>query len=73
MLSRSTNLCEVRIVIAPDSFTGTLTAAQAALAIKTGWEKTTKADFFLAPMSDGGLGLLMPSNLALAEIKVIIK
>jgi glycerate 2-kinase len=58
MLSRSTNLCEVRIVIAPDSFTGTLTAAQAALAIKTGWEKTTKADFFLAPMSDGGPGFI---------------
>jgi glycerate kinase len=48
----------VRIVIAPDSFTGTLTAAQAALAIKTGWEKTSKADFFLAPMSDGGPGFI---------------
>lgn len=58
MVSRSTNLCEVRIVIAPDSFTGTLTAAQAALAIKTGWEKTNKADFYLAPMSDGGPGFI---------------
>lgn len=57
-MSRSTNLCEVRIVIAPDSFTGTLSAAQAALAIKTGWEKTTKADFYLAPMSDGGPGFI---------------
>ena len=57
-MSCSTNVREVRIVIAPDSFTGTLTAAQAALAIKTGWEKTSKADFFLAPMSDGGPGFI---------------
>ena len=58
MFSCFTKVCEVRIVIAPDSFTGTLTAAQAALAIKTGWEKTSKDDFFLAPMSDGGPGFL---------------
>ena len=48
----------MRIVIAPDCFTGTLTAAEAALAIKTGWEKNSKADFLLAPMSDGGPGFL---------------
>jgi glycerate kinase len=48
----------MRIVIAPDSFTSTLSAAQVALAIKTGWEKTAPAEFFLCPMSDGGPGFI---------------
>jgi glycerate 2-kinase len=52
----------MRIVIAPDCFTGTLSAAQAAQAIKTGWEKANPATFFLAPMSDGGPGFIDAIN-----------
>ncbi|MGA1449485.1 MAG: glycerate kinase, partial [Candidatus Nanopelagicales bacterium] len=47
----------MRIIIAPDSFTGTLTSEQAADAIFRGWQKTDPtAEFFLVPMSDGGPG-----------------
>jgi glycerate 2-kinase len=49
----------VRIIIAPDSFTGTLTAQEAAQAIYQGWQKSDpNADFLLHPMSDGGPGFL---------------
>jgi glycerate kinase len=49
----------VHVVIAPDSFTGTLTAAQAAEAIATGWRQTAPHDLVtLLPLSDGGPGFL---------------
>jgi glycerate 2-kinase len=49
----------MRVLVAPDCFTGTLTASQAAAAIAEGWLRTDaggSAD--LAPMSDGGPGFV---------------
>jgi len=49
----------VRVVIAPDKFAGTLSAAEAAAAIRAGWRRRAPADeLVLAPMSDGGPGFL---------------
>jgi len=49
----------VRVVIAPDSFGGTLTAAEAAEAIAAGWRDVAPADeLVLRPLSDGGPGFL---------------
>ncbi|WP_221586091.1 glycerate kinase [Microbacterium sp. G2-8] len=48
-----------RIVVAPDSFKGSITAADAAVAIAEGWVRTSPADSFaLRPMADGGEGTL---------------
>ncbi|WP_284196342.1 glycerate kinase [Chitinimonas prasina] len=48
-----------RIVIAPDSFKGTLSAAQAAHAMATGLSRIwPEADLHLHPMADGGEGTL---------------
>jgi glycerate 2-kinase len=49
----------VHVVIAPDSFTGTLTARQAAEAIAAGWRTAAPHDLLtLLPLSDGGPGFL---------------
>lgn len=49
----------MRVLIAPDCFTGTLTAAQAAEAMATGWGRQAPADdLTLRPLSDGGPGFL---------------
>ena len=46
-----------RVVIAPDSFKGTITAADAAAAIARGWlTADPAADIVLRPMADGGEG-----------------
>lgn len=48
-----------RILIAPDSFKGTLTAAEAARAIAEGWRQARPADDLVRmPMADGGEGTL---------------
>lgn len=48
-----------RIVIAPDSFKGTATAADAAAALAAGWRSVRPADeLVLRPMADGGEGTL---------------
>lgn len=46
----------MRILVAPDSFGGTLTAQQAADALARGWDD--RDDLDLAPMSDGGPGFV---------------
>lgn len=46
----------MRILVAPDSFGGTLTAQQAADAVARGWGD--RDDLDLAPMSDGGPGFV---------------
>ena len=47
----------MRVLVAPDKFAGTLTAAEAAQAIVDGWRRTAPADeFTMLPMSDGGPG-----------------
>ena len=49
----------VHVVIAPDCFTGTLTATQAAEAMAAGWHDTAPQDTLtLLPLSDGGPGFL---------------
>ncbi len=51
--------CRVRIVVAPDSFKGTATAASVAEAIREGWLSVRPDDSVtLAPMADGGEGTL---------------
>lgn len=47
----------IRVLIAPDKFKGTLTAAQAARAIANGWRRARPADALdVFPISDGGDG-----------------
>lgn len=49
----------MRVLIAPDSFTGTLSAAQAAEAMADGWRRSAPGDdLTLLPLSDGGPGFL---------------
>ncbi|MEI7778898.1 MAG: glycerate kinase [Actinomycetes bacterium] len=49
----------MRIVVAPDEFTGTLSAVEAAAAISSGWLRTAPDDEVLElPVSDGGPGFV---------------
>lgn len=49
----------MRVLVAPDSFGDTLSAAQAAAAIAVGWVRGAAGDDVgLAPLSDGGPGLV---------------
>lgn len=49
----------MRVVIAPDSFGGTLSSAAAAAAMAEGWRRAhPDAEVVVVPMSDGGEGLL---------------
>ncbi|MER5641109.1 glycerate kinase [Kitasatospora sp. NPDC002227] len=49
----------MRVVLAPDSFKGTVTAADAARALADGWRSVRPADHLaLRPMADGGEGTL---------------
>jgi glycerate kinase len=49
----------VHVLIAPDCFTGTLSAPQAAAAIAEGWRRSAPHDeLTLVPLSDGGPGFL---------------
>lgn len=52
-------LAVMRVVIAPDGFGGTLSPAQASAAMAAGWRRVApEDDLDLAPMSDGGPGLV---------------
>ncbi len=49
----------MRVLVAPDKFRGTLTAAQASRAVEAGWLRTRPGDDLeLVPMADGGEGTL---------------
>ena len=49
----------MHVLIAPDCFTGTLTATQAAEAIAAGWRRKAPGDLLtLVPLSDGGPGFI---------------
>ncbi|MFI5953477.1 glycerate kinase [Cryptosporangium sp. NPDC051539] len=49
----------MRVLVAPDSFGGTLSAEQAAAAIATGWGREKPGDTVVTrPLSDGGPGLV---------------
>src|SRR5690606_393796 len=67
--------CAMRVVIAPDSFKGTLDAADAAAALAAGWRAARPDDTLdLAPMADGGEGtvraMVEASGGAYAEARV---
>ncbi len=50
---------DVRVLIAPDKFSGTLTAREAATAIAAGWRRRAPEDELdLCPMADGGPGFV---------------
>jgi glycerate kinase len=52
-------MADMRVLIAPDSFGGTLSAVQAATAIAAGWRRTDPvADLVARPLSDGGPGFI---------------
>lgn len=56
----------MRVLIAPDSFSGTLTATQAAEAIAAGWRHSAPEDeLTLMPLSDGGPGFLDVASAAI--------
>ncbi len=56
----------MRVLIAPDKFSGTLTAVEAAEAIATGWRRHAPADELdLTPMADGGPGFVDVMHAAL--------
>lgn len=49
----------MRVVVAPDSFKGTISAADAAAAIAAGWSEVRQGDeLALVPMADGGEGTI---------------
>ncbi len=49
----------MRVLVCPDKFAGTLTAAQAAAAIAEGWARQAPADEIVeVPLADGGPGFL---------------
>ncbi|MEA2674561.1 MAG: glycerate 2-kinase [Chloroflexota bacterium] len=50
----------LRVVIAPDSFKGSLTSVEVALALAEGWRAARPSDeLLLAPLADGGEGTLV--------------
>ncbi len=56
----------MHVLIAPDCFTGTLTATQAAEAIAAGWRRSAPGDLLtLVPLSDGGPGFIDVLTLSL--------
>src|SRR5690349_14716087 len=49
----------VRVLICPDKFAGTLTAAEVATAVAEGWRQAAPGDeTVLRPLSDGGPGFV---------------
>jgi glycerate kinase len=62
----------VRVLIAPDKFKGTLTAAEAADAMAEGWRSIRPQDTVVStPMADGGTGTLAVLHSALRESDAI--
>lgn len=59
-----------RVVLAPDSFKGTITAADAAAALSEGWASVdTTAQFVHRPMADGGEGTVAAFEAAVAHAR----
>jgi glycerate 2-kinase len=65
----------VRVLVAPDCFTGTLTAVEAARAVAAGWARQAPDDDLrLCPLSDGGPGFVdvlaasLPGRLELVTV-----
>jgi len=63
----------VHVLVAPDCFTGTLTAGEAADAIAEGWRRSAPDDdLTLLPLSDGGPGFLDVLSRALGGTTVSV-
>ena len=63
----------MRVVVAPDSFGGTLSAAEAAAAFADGWHEVAAADdLVLLPVSDGGPGMVSALAAALPESRQVV-
>ncbi|MDF2092403.1 glycerate kinase [Knoellia sp. 3-2P3] len=63
----------MHVLIAPDSFTGTLTATQAAEAMAEGWRRSAPDDLLtLMPLSDGGPGFIDVLATALRESRTVL-
>jgi glycerate kinase len=63
----------VHVLIAPDCFTGTLTATQAAEAMAQGWRRSAAHDLLtLMPLSDGGPGFLDVLAASLREASTVL-
>jgi len=65
----------MRILVSPDCFTGTLTSAQAATAIASGWRTEFPSDIVeIAPLSDGGPGFVsaIAASIGASVIPVIV-
>ena len=64
----------MRVLIAPDCFTGTLSAGEAAAAIADGWRRGAPADHLaVVPLSDGGPGFLDVLSRALGGATVSVE
>lgn len=64
---------QMRVLIAPDCFSGTLTAGQAAEAMAEGWAAGAPHDVLsLLPLSDGGPGFLDVLSGALGGVSVLV-
>jgi glycerate 2-kinase len=62
----------MRVVVAPDSFGGTLRADEVAAAFAAGWhEVASRDDLVLAPLSDGGPGLVAALAAAVTDAVLI--
>jgi glycerate kinase len=62
----------MRVVVAPDSFGGTMRADEAATAFAAGWHDVAPGDVLdLAPLSDGGPGLVAALAAAVADTVLI--
>jgi len=58
-MARNRSIGQMRVLVAPDKFRGTLTAHGAAEAIATGWRRVRPDDHLdPAPMADGGEGTM---------------
>ena len=63
----------MRVLICPESFTGTLTAVQAAEAMAAGWSRgAPHDDLTLAPLSAGGSGFLHVLEAALPALTALV-
>lgn len=63
----------MRVLVAPDCFTGTLSATQAAEAVAEGWRRSAPDDdLTLQPLSDGGPGFLDVLTAALGGATVSV-
>ena len=62
----------VLVLLAPDCFTGTLSALEAAEALAAGWRRARPGDeLVLQPLSDGGPGFL--DALPGADVSVLVE